>query len=600
MRNLSSRVSLIPDGTIYETMNTLPGPSAVYPSAALMMDVSLALIQGTSLPEMLCRCTEALVQHLDGAFARIWLVNAEQNTLDLQASSGLYTHLDGPHSRVPIGQFKIGLIAQERKPHLSNAVLEDPRISDLTWARREGMVAFAGYPLIVEDRLVGVMAMFARHTLPPAVLEGMASVANAIAVGTERKLAEEALVEKTREMETLQRIGEMMLVELDQHKLVQIVTDEATALCGAQFGSFFYNVVDTQGESYLLYTISGVPREKFARFPMPRKTAVFAPSFDGEGPVRSDDITRDPRYGHNAPYYGMPSGHLPVRSYLAVPVTSRSGEVIGGLFFGHAEPARFEARHERMLMGIATQTAIAMDNARLFEAAQTELQQRRKAEAQLRERHTEIKALNARLKRAMVETHHRVKNNLQLVTALLEMQSPAENDTMSIHEVRRLNQHIQALGVIHDILTEEAKEDGEANDLSTQRVLGRLIPVLQTTLGERRLLATIEDLLLTSKQVTSVAIIVNELISNAGKYGRGDVELTLQEGDDRVHLEVCDDGEGFSEAFDPSAADSTGVELIENITHYDLRGETSYQNRPEGGARVAITFPRASEPPPPT
>jgi len=140
--------------------------------------------------------------------------------------------------------------------------------------------------------------------------------------------------------ETLNRIGAVLGSELDLAKLVQLLTDEATALCGAQFGAFFYNVTNESGESYMLYTISGVPREEFSKFPMPRNTAVFAPTFKGEGVVRSDDITKDPRYGKSAPYYGMPKGHLPVKSYLAVPVISRAGPVIGGLFFGHPEADR--------------------------------------------------------------------------------------------------------------------------------------------------------------------------------------------------------------------------------------------------------------------
>ncbi len=99
--------------------------------------------------------------NLHGAFARIWTLNPLGDVLELQASAGQYTHLDGPHSRVPVGKYKIGLIAQERQPHLTNTVVGDPRVSDQEWAQREGMVAFAGYPLIVEDRLLGVMAMFA-------------------------------------------------------------------------------------------------------------------------------------------------------------------------------------------------------------------------------------------------------------------------------------------------------------------------------------------------------------------------------------------------------------------------------------------------------
>jgi signal transduction histidine kinase/ActR/RegA family two-component response regulator len=131
--------------------------------------------------------------------------------------------------------------------------------------------------------------------------------------------------------------------------------------------------------------VSGVDRAEFEAFPMPRNTGIFAPTFEGEGVVRSDDIRKDPRYGRNPPHEGMPAGHLPVASYLAVPVISRSGEVIGGLFFGHAEPACFTERHEQLLEGIAGQAAVAIDNARLFESTQREIGERRRAEEALRE-----------------------------------------------------------------------------------------------------------------------------------------------------------------------------------------------------------------------
>jgi signal transduction histidine kinase len=179
--------------------------------------------------------------------------------------------------------------------------------------------------------------------------------------------AEAAIAEEAAMVETLHRIGTSLAAELDLQKIVQTATDEATQLTGAQFGAFFYNVLNEAGESYTLYTISGVPREAFSRFPMPRNTAVFSPTFHGEGVLRSDDITRDPRYGHSAPHHGMPRGHLPVRSYLAVPVCSRTGEVLGGLFFGHADPGVFTARAERLATGVAGWAAVAIDNARLHE-----------------------------------------------------------------------------------------------------------------------------------------------------------------------------------------------------------------------------------------
>ena len=133
------------------------------------------------------------------------------------------------------------------------------------------------------------------------------------------------LQENAAVTETLNDVGAIVASDLDRTKVVQAVTDAATELTTAEFGAFFYNVVNDAGESYTLYTISGVPREAFSKFPMPRNTAVFEPTFKGSAVVRSDDITKDPRYGQNAPHHGMPDGHLPVRSYLAVPVRGPLG-----------------------------------------------------------------------------------------------------------------------------------------------------------------------------------------------------------------------------------------------------------------------------------
>ncbi|HYG26801.1 MAG TPA: ATP-binding protein [Caulobacteraceae bacterium] len=188
---------------------------------------------------------------------------------------------------------------------------------------------------------------------------------------TDGFLAQEALLEQTRALETLNRTAAITTAELDLERIVQAVTDAGVDLTGAQFGAFFYNVLNEAGESLMLYTLSGVARSAFEKFPMPRNTQVFAPTFSGEGILRSADITRDPRYGHNSPRKGMPEGHLPVRSYLSVPVRSRGGEVLGGLFFGHPEEGRFTEAHELRIVGLAAQASIAIDNARLFEAVQT-------------------------------------------------------------------------------------------------------------------------------------------------------------------------------------------------------------------------------------
>lgn len=173
---------------------------------AVRAEVTAALSRPTHSAETLRESADVLVRHLDAALARIWTLNPE-NILELQASAGMYTHLDGPHSRIPVGKLKIGLIAQEQKPHLTNDVLNDPRVSDKAWAQSEGMVSFAGYPLIVQDRLVGVMAMFARQPLSEATLDTLALVADAIAHGIERKQTEEKIRQSEAYLAEAQRLS---------------------------------------------------------------------------------------------------------------------------------------------------------------------------------------------------------------------------------------------------------------------------------------------------------------------------------------------------------------------------------------------------------
>jgi PAS domain S-box-containing protein len=158
--------------------------------AALTANVGLALTRGDTLQKMLQECAEATVRHLGAAFARVWTLDEKGEVLELQASAGLYTHIDGQHGRIPVGEFEIGLIAKERRARLTNAAAGDPLISDQEWARRERIVAFAGHPLVFEGRLVGVMAIFSRQPIAKAALDSLSSIADAIALGIERKQTE--------------------------------------------------------------------------------------------------------------------------------------------------------------------------------------------------------------------------------------------------------------------------------------------------------------------------------------------------------------------------------------------------------------------------
>ena len=226
-----------------------------------------------------------------------------------------------------------------------------------------------------EARIEGLHAGADDYLVKPfTARELLASVGSQLQLARLRRESEtermRLLQENADVTATLNEVGAIVSSDLDRSKVVQAVTDAGTELTTAEFGAFFYNLVNDSGESYTLYTISGAPREAFSKFPMPRNTDVFAPTFKGTGVVRSPDITQDPRYGRNPPYHGMPPGHLPVRSYLAVPVKGRSGSTIGGLFFGHSAVGRFTEHHERLAVGIASWAAVALENASLYTSVQ--------------------------------------------------------------------------------------------------------------------------------------------------------------------------------------------------------------------------------------
>ena len=161
--------------------------------SALGAAIGFSLTDARSLASALQRCAEALVNHLEAACVRIWTLSEHDGVLDLQARAGCHTGIDGPDGRVPVGACTIGRIARDRKPHVTNTVIGDPDVHGQEWARRERMVAFAGHPLMVEGRVVGVMALFTRHALSDAVMVALASVADHVALGIERHQSANAL-----------------------------------------------------------------------------------------------------------------------------------------------------------------------------------------------------------------------------------------------------------------------------------------------------------------------------------------------------------------------------------------------------------------------
>ncbi len=384
---------------------------------------------------------------------------------------------------------------------------------------------------------------------------------------TQKKQAEETVQRQAHRLEILNRVSRIISRDLDLDRIVQAVTDEATALSGAQFGAFFYNVVDAEGESYFLYSLSGASRSAFDRFGMPRNTAIFGPTFRGEGVVRSGDIRNDPRYGHSAPHHGMPAGHLPVVSYLAVPVISSSGEVIGGLFFGHDQPDRFGPETEALIAAIAGQAAVAIDNARLHSAAQAEIAQRKAAE-------------NAK-ELLLHEVKHRVKNTLATVQALATQtlkRAPADEKATFL-------KRLQALSGAHDLLTQSDWQDIGIAALAHQS--------LAPFFGQPAVRVSCDgpDIGLSANKALLLTMVLHELGTNAVKYGalsgdqgRVDIVWNLAVAErPTLQLEWRESG---GPPVSPPSRQGFGSRMIGAALHGG-EGKVTFDYRPEG-LRVAM------------
>src|SRR5215213_6266622 len=381
-----------------------------------------------------------------------------------------------------------------------------------------------------------------------------------------RKANEEMLREQAEALRMINQLGQVVSAELDLHRIVQAVTDAATELTGARFGSFFYNVLNEEGPSYMLYTLAGVPREAFAHFPMPRATDLFGPTFRGEGVVRIDNVNLDPRYGKNSPYYGMPDGHLPVASYLAVPVVARSGEVLGGLFFGHPAPAVFTERDEIIVSGLASQAAIAMDNARLYEAAKKARAQAEQAAAE-NERLYKQAEESSRLKEEFLATiSHELRTPLSAILGWARMlrmgQLSPENSIKALETIER-NARAQAQLVddlldVSRIITGKLRMDvrpAEPNSFIDAAV--EAVRPAADAKGVRVQKVVDTGAISIPGDPVRLQQVVWNLLSNAIKFTPrgGRVQIRSERVNSHLEIVVSDTGQGISAEFLPHVFD---------------------------------------------
>lgn len=359
--------------------------------------------------------------------------------------------------------------------------------------------------------------------------------ASKIARNITRQLeAENKLQRYAENLEIFNYVGKVVSENLDVQEILQKVTDATTLLTGAAYGAFFYNNIDENGEFYTLYTLSGAPREAFEHLGVPRKTKLFSPTFSGIGIVRVDDITKDPRYGQNSPHYGMPLGHLSVVSYLAAPVLSKNGDVIGALFLGHPESAMFNEEHENLVAGVASQASIALDNAKLYE---------------------EVQRLNSKKDEFIGLASHELKTPVTSLNGYLQIidRNLFDGDRNKTFVKKAIAQIGKLSDLISDLLDVSKIESGQLPLNYTQFDIAQLVDdvteIMQYSTKSHRIIICSEagDINVNADKQRIEQVIIN-LLSNAIKYSpeSGHVNITVSKNENAVSVEVQDFGIGIS------------------------------------------------------
>ncbi|MCA1248601.1 GAF domain-containing protein [Massilia sp. MS-15] len=433
-------------------------------------------------------------------------------------------------------------------------------------------------PLLEEGRLA---AIFYLHEQQPrhwgdhevALAE---DVARHTCEAVRRARVEESLRDEKRVLEMVNRSGQALASTLDLDTLLQAITDAATELAGARVGAFFYRVQDGQGARPQAYTLSGTAPAELARF-----ASLLGPGLGSEAPVRCEDITCDPRHAAQA-------GAAGVRSYLALPVVSRSGAVLGGLCFGHCEPGVFTERTERILAGVAAQAAVAIDNARLYEVAQKSALERDALLQSERAARVQAERLSHTKDDFLAMLAHELRNPLAPISSsasLLSMQFRDEPrirqaSTIISRQVRHMSRLIDdlldvsrvtrglvklKLGVVdfRDVVVGALDQARPLLDEKEQQVALALPPVPVCVRGDH------------TRLVQSVANILNNAAKYTQKGGRIALELGMDAGS--MRLTVSDNGSGMP------------PELLPNVFDLFTQGARTLA-RSQGGLGLGLTL----------
>ena len=329
--------------------------------AELAATIGLTLAQGGHLSTMLHACAEAVVQYLEVPFIRIWTLDPETQLLNVQAIAGQHRHRDDFCNCIPLGISIIGFIAQTGQPYFTDKAPNDVCIGAKAWLEQEGLASFAGYPLVIEDRVVGVMALFHRHAFGEMVLKTLSGIANSIAVAIDRTWAREALLSRREAL--LFRLASEIRNSLNLDVILSTTVNEIRTLLKIDRCHFLWCwmndehpalvVTHESREPELLSFVGDCPADQLK---------TLADKVLSQQIFRVNDVQADNNLTPEVQQIFSSTG---IAAQLLVPLENRQGQ-LGAIVCSHGEPHLWSDSEVELLHAVVDQVAIAMDQAELY------------------------------------------------------------------------------------------------------------------------------------------------------------------------------------------------------------------------------------------
>ncbi len=526
--------------------------------------ISRAATITTSSTEYLAQSIEAIREVVSADAITVFIVDRPTSSLTLSGQYGFDPALVGTMS-IRGDRGIIGKVISGGAAIFAGQVGEHPEWFPSPTLRDENYRAQASVPMMLAnpDRMVGVLTLWMRE---PCVFDEderafLKDVAAELAIGVEytqlHSLTDERLRRKIIELGTLQRVSRTVASALDLNDVLRFVSESAVELTNAESAAVFRlsNHGAEEDSSPLVEYRVGTSRQVADQ----ASRDALLNDVMRSGSARAVDM--DYVDGTNI-LYCMPLSSARER-WGALCVRLKSGVEV--------------TEDDLALLQAFTDTAsIAIENAELYEEA------RRSAET---------------ASTLLQEMHHRVRNNLQTVAALISLQLRQVEGSEAERHLQDAIGRVQAIASVHDLLSDERRLSGATIDSIARLVADELKITLIPPCTVVSFSIEPTDIVVPTRQATVLALLFNELISNSIEHGfagkdKGRISIRTWKAGNLVSIEVENDGNELPVAFDPNAKSGIGLRIIQRLVESDLKGEFSMQPGPNGTI-ARMVFPAA-------